>query len=243
MKLKSLIPEFVVSKEVENFLRQYDAKNPNASVEDISSAILSHLQQQTDMVEETLASNTLKILLPALLAVYGPVVGNSIAKDVHKKIQSHITKPSSKQIAHWISKYSKMYGINEKYILRLARRETGFSSNSKSYNPYQVGDKNNTLGPSYGVCQIKVPTAKEIYELEPEHSINPNSITAKKLTHDVEFNIKTCAKILSTYYKKFKNVKGHTSRIATAATAYNAGITGAKTYGINKYGKTIAGVL
>ena len=246
-------------KMVEDFLLDFKKKNPNATPEEISRALWNHIFPQFKELEEAISprqsvKNFLKIVIPAIVLVYGSQNAKSIVDATAKQaktpeIQQVIQNPIfsagkglNAKIGKWILKYSKKYGIHPTNLLRLITRETEFSITNKNYRPNVVGDKGNTLGPSYGACQIKVATAKEIYTMFPESDVKPNSITAGKLQNDTEFNIRTAAKILAAHYKKFGDIKHPRDRMAMAATAYNAGYTGAKTHGVNRYGRTIAGL-
>jgi soluble lytic murein transglycosylase-like protein len=261
LKLKYLLKEFVVSGELEKFLEKFKLENPQATADEISDAIIDFISEGGH-ISESIAMSILKYAIPAIMAVYG-VSNPSLAKDVAKKIQNKAkttqvkqSSPkkkssaktiaqytSSEKISSWVKKYAKQYGISESALLRLLKKESSFVIGKKNYKTNLIGDKGNTLGPSYGPGQIKVVMAQEIYEEEPESGINPASITSGKLMNNPEFNIKTAAKILAHYYhKKFKKVKDNQERLAFAATAYNAGITGAREHGISDYGKTVAGM-
>jgi hypothetical protein len=239
--------------ELAQYLKDFKSKNPNATTDEISDTIISYFQSKGQLMEST-AKELAKLILPALVLVYGITNADSISKNVVNKVEkSHISQvasksvknaPSQEQMMKWVEKYSKKYHINSKNLVRLMGKESGFLIKKKSYNPFVVADQGNELGPSYGAAQIKVVTAKELYELEPESDVNPSHITSKKLQYDVEFNIRTSAKLLARYYyNKFQDVKNPRQRMAFAATAYNAGYTGAKKYGINTYGKHIGGIM
>lgn len=252
MKLKDLIYEYAKMldsyEDVEKFLKDFKQKNPKASEDQIADAILKFLYSRSE-VEESLASTAMNYILPALMSIYGSNITASVGNILKSKLKSKHTYVTQKplkvtpiHVSHWAKQYAKKYGIPEKNIMNLLHKESSFSAMAKNYDPYIVADKNNVLGPSYGACQVKVATAKEIYTQEPESDVSVGSITADKLTNDVKFNIRTAAKILAHYYHdSFKKIKNPRTRMQYAATAYNAGKAGARQHGINRYGKYVAG--
>lgn len=256
IKLKKILYENVSSSEMKDFLMNFKKENPTASINDISNAILS-FSQDGSVNEFKGGASLLKTIVPLLILIYGAHNADSISKDIANKLQdkSSVSQVSKKEVPvikltndvkriySYIKKYSKQYNIHEKNLMNLLKKETEFSLSNKKYNPYVVGDIGNELGSSYGAGQIKVPVAKEIYTKYPESDVSLNDITSEKLKNDVEFNIRTAAKILSSYYyKDFKHIKGGRNKMAHAASAYNQGVYGTKSRGINKYGKFVGGI-
>ena len=256
IKLKKILYEGISSSEMKDFLMNFKKENPNASIDDISNAILS-FSQDGSVNEFKGGASLLKTIVPLLILIYGANNADAISKNVKNKLQnkhtiSQVDKKKLptvkstmevKKIHEYIKKYSKKYHIHEKNLMNLLQKETGFSLSNKNYNPYVVGDVGNELGSSYGAGQIKVPVAKEIYTKFPENDVSPGDITDKKLKNDVEFNIRTAAKLLASYYHKdFKHIKGGRDRMAYAASAYNQGLYGTKSRGINQYGKFVGGI-
>jgi len=253
MKLKSLIYEIDNSIKLEDFLKKFKKENPNATYDEISNAIISFLHKDNisnKKLYEFNAGMLIKFILPVLISVYGNNNAENIIKHLSSKLpndKSVFVEPEEKtnveKVIDAVEKYSKKYNIDKKYIYRILKKETSFDTKLKKYNPHQIGDKNNVLGPSYGPCQIKVSTAKEICKKYPEPDLSPSDVTADKLLNDIDFNIRMCCKILSSYYHHtFGKIKNTDEKIAYAASMYNLGKRGFEKYGINNYGKFISGV-
>lgn len=244
MKLKTLLLESLSMTDLVAFLRHFKSGTPMADTNEISDAIVSFLHSKMG-ISESIKSTLVKIILSALLTVYSSQTANDVIRLVMKKMQQpQHAKPDNKQIIDWVNKYSKVYGVDRTYLMRLLDEETDFTAGSRNFNPFQVGDKNNTLGPSYGIAQIKLPTAKEIYSKKPESDVDTSSITPARLQYDVQFNIRTSAKLLAYYYRQFKDTVDAKERMALAATAYNAGLPSTLESGeANDYGKYIAGLM
>jgi len=171
------------------------------------------------------------------------------AEDMANKKLEQLASQSEKQRAEEaINKYSKIYKIDKRVLEKVLHRETSYLSHSDvTYRASIVGDKRDKkMGPSYGAAQVKVPTARWIYKKFPEKDINPQDIKASLLQHNIDFNIRTAAKILGFYYNQvFSDVKNLSDRIALTAYAYNAGLNKAVTAYrqnkvLNKYASTVS---
>lgn len=209
------------------------------SEEELTNLIVSLSQ---DELTEGTAATVAKWLLPLVL-MHAPSSMNADAaiKAANAKLSHTHIKSERQIVASAIKKYSQKYTVNPRVIEKMLDRESSFHLGDDVYDANVVGDLNNTLGPSYGPGQIKVPTAKEIYTKFPETGINASLIDANRLKNDITFNVKTMCKLMQYYYKQFGKVKNSNKRWALAATAYNRGITKTKkTQTSNIYGKSVA---
>ena len=123
-------------------------------------------------------------------------------------------KTHSDSVSHWIKVYSEEYKIPSKMLESVFFQESRFLVGDTTYRSWLVGDG----GRSFGIGQVQIRTAQNLWK---DSAI---VITGKKLRLDVQFNIKTSAKLLRLLYDNFEaDYKKDKDVWLATLTCYNTG--------------------
>jgi hypothetical protein len=117
-----------------------------------------------------------------------------------------------------IQKYSKVYDVPIRFVLRCAKVESGYRGPDQSdYNPYLISSAD-----ALGAMQVLLSTARYIW--------NDNTITKDKLLYDNDFNIKTAVMYMRYLYDRYNSWE-------SVFSYYGQGFVGKSNY--NSYVKKI----
>jgi len=111
-----------------------------------------------------------------------------------KRKQININTPPCLQIYYSVKKYCEIYNIPEDYMFSLLYQESRYQGPMHwNYKVNHVSEMN-ALGPA----QILLSTAR---------GINKDTVSAKRLQNDIDYNIKTSCKFLRRLKDKYNDWK------------------------------------
>jgi len=106
-----------------------------------------------------------------------------------------VNNPPSIQMYNAIEKYAEQYGIPKRYAYGVAYKETRYEGPFHwSYKHTQI-----SCAGALGPMQIMLPTGRGHWKGE--------TVTAKRLMNDIDFNVHTSMKVLRKLYDKYGDWK------------------------------------
>lgn len=129
--------------------------------------------------------------------------GTSAAVSDSSRLDMADSIPACIRMHEILVKYSQEYGVPFKIAYGIAHRETGY--NGPLHWKYNPRLRNRS---AVGAMQIQLGTAKRVW--------NDNTLTSRTLMNDLEFNVKTAMKLMST-------LKVNCGTWARALGCYNTG--------------------
>ena len=121
IKLKKILYESVSQSEMKDFLIKFKKAVPNASIDDISNAIILFSENNGLVSEFKGAASLLKTIIPLLILIYGANNADSISKNIENKIQnkdaiSHTSIKDTPEVPIKSTEdVNKIYGYIKKY--------------------------------------------------------------------------------------------------------------------------------